>query len=82
MNESIEDERGIMLKSDFRKMFFTSFGRKNPETKVAIYEMLCPIIKVDDPELLKGTNNEDEYVSIGKLSNFIDFFNFAPLMMN
>jgi len=50
MNESIEDERGLMKRQDFRKMFFTSFGRKNPDAKVAIYEMLLPIIRVEDHE--------------------------------
>ena len=29
MNEQIEDERGLMCKSDFKKMFFTIFGRNN-----------------------------------------------------
>lgn len=27
MNESIEDEKGLMSKKDFKKMLFTSFGR-------------------------------------------------------
>ena len=26
MNESIEDEKGLMNKTDFKKMFYTAFG--------------------------------------------------------
>ena len=29
MNESIQDERGLMTIEEFQKMFFTSFGPKN-----------------------------------------------------
>ena len=28
MNESIEDEKGLMNKVDFQKMFYTAFGKK------------------------------------------------------
>lgn len=28
MNESIEDEKGLMNKNDFKKMFYTAFGQK------------------------------------------------------
>ena len=47
MNEQIEDERGLMSKDDFKKMFFTCFGRNTEENKIIIYEMLIPIIETD-----------------------------------
>lgn len=33
MNESIEDERGHMLKTDFKRMLFTAFGKVDDEKK-------------------------------------------------
>ena len=48
MNESIEDERGLMSKSDFKKMFYTSFGRCPEEKVTTIHNMLLPIIEVSE----------------------------------
>ena len=92
MNESIEDERGLMSKVDFKQMFFTSFGRAAEENKKVIYDMLIPIIETDKPIFSKnnsevtsvvgdGNATGGEYVSIGKLSLFIDFFNYVPFMI-
>ena len=33
MNEQIEDEKGHMSKVDFKKMFYTAFGKKQEENK-------------------------------------------------
>lgn len=77
MNEQIEDERGLMSKQDFRKMFYTAFGRGQAEKTDTIYEMLLPIIQCEET-----TDNDEEAVSIGKLSNFIDFFNYYPLAIS
>ena len=43
--------------------------------KQKIYDMTIPIIEVEDGE---GPND----VSIAKMSQFIDFYNYAPLMMS
>ena len=44
MNEQIEDERGLMSLAEFKKMFFTSFGRTDEQKVNTIFEMLLPII--------------------------------------
>jgi len=44
MNESIEDEKGHMSKVDFKKMFYTAFGKKQDENKKLIFNMLLPLI--------------------------------------
>jgi len=49
--------------------------------------MLMPIIQADEqhtefPAENISTETANASVSIGKLSNFIDFFNYFPLMMN
>ena len=49
MNEQIEDERGLMSKSDFKKMLFTSFGRIPEVNKQIVYDMLLTIISADPP---------------------------------
>ena len=51
MNEGIEDERGLMKKADFKKMFYTSFGRIPEYKKKVIYDMLVELISVDPAEL-------------------------------
>ena len=56
MNEQIEDERGLMKKLDFKKMFYTSFGRGNEDKKKIIYEMLLPLIRADDISISKERN--------------------------
>ena len=64
-----------MSQSDFKKMLFTAFGRKTDEFKQKIYDMVIPIIEVEDGD------ETTKDVSIAKLSQFIDFYNYAPLMM-
>jgi hypothetical protein len=44
MNEQIEDERGLMSKTDFKKMLFTAFGRMPSETKQKVYDLIIPIV--------------------------------------
>ena len=46
MNQQIKDEHGIMQVNDFRRMFFTAFGRIEESKKIIIYNLLLPIIKV------------------------------------
>ena len=70
MNEQIEDERGLMSKEDFKKMLFTAFGRISTEKKEKVYEMIIPLVQTCEKN-----------VSIPQLSAFIDFYNYAPLMM-
>lgn len=70
MNEQIEDERGLMNKEDFKKMLFTAFARMDLEMKQQIFDLIIPIIQVDEHD-----------VSIAQVSQFIDFFNYAPLMI-
>ena len=78
MNEQIEDERGLMSKKEFKKMFFTFLGRTAEDNKNLIFKMLIPIIKT-----IEEDNGEvQEFVSIGKLTNFIDFFNYVPLVIS
>jgi hypothetical protein len=47
MNEQIEDERGLLSKTDFKKMLFTSFGRIPEVNKQIVYDMLLTIISAD-----------------------------------
>jgi len=48
--------------------------------------MLLPVIKADEIDFKKWKNQMgdryelEDYVSIGKVSNFIDFFNYFPFM--
>ena len=70
MNESIEDERGLMSVKDFRRMFFTAFRQSNKEHVNKVYQQLLPLIVEDS-----------ENVSIAKLSIFIDYYNYCPINM-
>jgi len=79
MNESIEDERGLMSKSDFKKMFTTSFKGVPDENIKIVYDMIMQLIQADPSE--DCSHHEDE-VSIGKLSNFIDFYNYYPFFIS
>jgi hypothetical protein len=67
-------------------MFFTSFGRIDDDKKKIIFDMLLPIIETDKPIQSKssaefGDKTISDYVSIAKLSSFIDFFNYFPFMI-
>ena len=73
MNEQIEDERGLMIKTDFKKMLFTACSRMTNSVLKQIYEMIMPVIEAD---------GEPEAVSIAKISSFIDFFNYAPIIFS
>lgn len=57
---------------DFKKMFYTSFGRVSINHIDTIYEMLLPLI-------LDGSHPGN--VSIGNISQFIDFFNYVPVLI-
>ena len=103
MNEKIDDERGLMKRSEFKRMLYTSFGRIPHENKKIIYDMLIQLISVHVDEVEKDSKNknnatplvfqkslksmqissedEEAYVSIEKLSNFIDFFNWVPFFV-
>lgn len=85
MNEQIEDERGLMKFSDFKKMFYTAFRHSSDYNKKTVIEMLLPLIETS----WSGTESQNvddspncKYVSIGKLSQFIDFYNFAPVLVS
>ena len=45
------------------------------ENNKIVMDMLLPLILIDQ-------NDKYEYVSIGKLSQFIDFYNFAPILIS
>jgi hypothetical protein len=47
MNESIEDERGLMKVEQFVSMFDTAFKSTSEESKKTVKDMLLPLIKVD-----------------------------------
>ncbi len=59
MNEKIDDERGLMKRSDFKKMLYTSFGRIPREHKTTIYDMLIPLISVHVDEKEKDTKSKN-----------------------
>ena len=83
MNESIEDEKGLMSKKDFKKMLFTSFGRIPVVNKQIVYDMLLTIISADESCMHDGLEfTVDEYIQIEKLGKFIDFYNYVPIMIN
>lgn len=75
MNNLIEDEKGLMKTSEFKRMIFTAYGGKNKDKTEIIYSLLQPIIDVH----VEG--DDESYVSISKLSMFIDFFNYFPFKM-
>lgn len=83
MNESIEDEKGLLSKKDFKKMLFTSFGRIPQANKQIVYDMLLTIISADPKVLEDGADiNVEDFIQIEKLAKFIDFYNFVPIMIN
>lgn len=83
MNESIEDEKGLMSKKDFKKMLFTSFGRIPQANKQIVYDMLLTIISADPKVVEDGANiNVEDFIQIEKLAKFIDFYNYVPIMIN
>ena len=69
MNEQIKDEKGLMTIDEFKSMFYTSFRHSSEESKRTVFQMLLPLIQT-----------EPGFVSIGNLSQFIDFYNFAPVL--
>lgn len=80
MNESIEDERGLMKVEHFVKMFDTAFRHASDSDRNIVKEMLVPLIRVGE-DIAQGEKLAN-YVSIGKLSQFIDFYNFAPVLIS
>jgi hypothetical protein len=59
-----------MKLTDFKALFYSSF-KGNPHAH-EIYQLLLEIIR---------NKGDDEHVSVTKLSNFIDFFNFLPILV-
>ena len=47
MNESIEDERGLMKVEQFVSMFDTAFRHTSDTDKKIVKDMLVPLIKVE-----------------------------------
>lgn len=83
MNESIEDEKGLLSKKDFKKMLFTSFGRIPQANKQIVYDMLLTIISADPKVVEDGADiNVEDFIQIEKLAKFIDFYNYVPIMIN
>ena len=88
-----------MRVEDFKRMFFTAYGRIKAENKTIVYHMLLPLILADQSEMHVTTssvfnskrahkhecglgNSSKNFVSIGKLAKFIDFFNYVPVKVN
>lgn len=72
MNESIEDERGVIEVGDFDKMWFTFFkGEKHAKI---VFDKLLPtlVVKTDGRDM----------VSVIKLGRFIDIYNYFPVKAN
>lgn len=72
MNESIEDERGVIEVDGFNKMWFTFFkGEKHAKT---VFDKLLPtlVVRLDGRDM----------VSVVKLGRFIDIFNYFPVKAN
>lgn len=91
MNEMIEDERGIIEVADFTRMWFTFF--KGESHAKIIYEMLLPTVTIvlSNDEILEGLSgakalkadpSAQTMVSVIKLSQFIDTFNYYPVRVN
>lgn len=79
MNESIEDERGLMKVEQFVRMFDTAFKQSSESNKKTVKDMLVPLIRIDPSSVantIRSKSGEDispvdpnqQYVSIGKLS--------------
>jgi hypothetical protein len=68
MNEMIKDDQGLMSVEDFKQMFYTYFRHSAENSKATIFEMLLPLIQT-----------RPNFVSIASLSQFIDYYNFAPV---
>ena len=58
MNEKIDDERGLMKRSEFKRMLYTSFGRIPHENKKIIYDMLIQLISVHVENVEKGSKSK------------------------
>lgn len=87
LNEMIEDERSLISVEEFRKMFYTYF--KGEAKAGLVYEKLLPciLVYIANDELFYTKPQEyvkdlEERVSIVKLTQFIDGFNFYPLRIN
>lgn len=91
LNEMIEDEKSLISVDEFRKMFFTYF--KGEFKAKLLYEKLLPHIIVwnigdmvfNSPSEM--TNSEqlieaEKMVSVRRLTQFIDSFNFYPVKVN
>jgi hypothetical protein len=48
MNEQIEDERGLMKLSDFKKMLYTSFNKLPVNQKEIVFEMIASLISTTE----------------------------------
>ena len=85
LNESIEDERGLVQPETFKKMYYTFF--KGERYAYQVYEMLAPIVTehydtVKNEIIEEGDprcSEQTKYVLVNKLTQFIDMFNFYPI---
>ena len=85
LNESIEDERGLVQPETFKKKYYTFF--KGERYAYQVYEMLAPIVTehydtVKNEIIEEGDprcSEQTKYVLVNKLTQFIDMFNFYPI---
>lgn len=91
LNEMIEDEKSLISIDEFRKMFFTYF--KGEYKASLLYEKLLPHIIVWNigDHVFNSTSEmtsadqlieAEKMVSVRRLSQFIDSFNFYPVKVN
>lgn len=79
----IEDEKSLIEIEEFRKMFFTYF--KGEFKAALLYEKLLPFITVwqEDGQVYDtARDGAEKFVSVQKLTEFIDSFNFYPVKVD
>jgi hypothetical protein len=79
----IDDERSLIPIPEFKTLFFTYFKDVKKSTKIYEKLLLFITVYVVNGEVMDEPNgNSDAYVSIQKLSKFIDIFNYYPIYVN
>lgn len=95
MGERSRNAGGLMSVHEFKQMFFMAFRQADRSSIAAVYEMLVPLILQHEKENHRGLTQAQMddlavngqigeckcQVSIEQLSNFVDFFNYQPVMM-
>lgn len=74
INEKI-DESGLIHQDQFKSMYLQNLGRNQLDKGKLVFDKLLPLIQAESED------GSQEWISMNKLTTFIDFFNFYPFML-